>query len=234
VIYREDARNVLAPQWSPRGDAVIFGIGGYNAFFNGIQGRFLAPGDRAEGGAQIAIVKPDGSGFRELTSGPNNNGFPSLSPDGERFVFRSFGPEGDGLKIMSLATSAVTTLVSGYANFCVWSPRGDLIMFAQPVDGDYEIFTIRPDGTSMKRLTTARGNDAHMAWSPDGEHIVFSTSRMGFKDEVTYTDSAQPYGELFVMRHDGADVRQLTDNQWEDGAPAWQPVQPPPSRAATP
>jgi hypothetical protein len=29
-------------------------------------------------------------------------------------------------------------------------------------------------------------------------------------------------------------VRQLTDNQWEDGAPAWQPVQPPPSRAATP
>ena len=46
---------------------------------------------------------------------------------------------------------------------------------------------------------------------------------MGFKDEVTYTDAPQPYGELFVMRYDGRDVQQLTDNQWEDGTPAWQP-----------
>jgi hypothetical protein len=25
------------------------------------------------------------------------------------------------------------------------------------------------------------------------------------------------------MRSDGSDVRQLTDNQWEDGLPAWMP-----------
>jgi TolB protein len=52
----------------------------------------------------------------------------------------------------------------------------------------------------------------------------FSSTRMGFKDEVLYTDSPQPYGELFVMRYDGTDARQLTDNQWEDATPAWQPV----------
>ena len=39
-----------------------------------------------------------------------------------------------------------------------------------------------------------------MAWSPDGEYIAFASSRMGFKDEVLYTDAPQPYGELFVMR----------------------------------
>ena len=33
----------------------------------------------------------------------------------------------------------------------------------------------------------------------------------------------QPYGELFIMRADGRGVRQLTDNQWEDAAPAWRP-----------
>jgi hypothetical protein len=32
----------------------------------------------------------------------------------------------------------------------------------------------------------------------------------------------QPYGEIFVMRFDGTDVR-LTDNQWEKGTPAWRP-----------
>ena len=75
----------------------------------------------------------------------------------------------------------------------------------------------------LKRLTRSRGNDAHMAWSPDGEHIVFASTRMGFKDEVPYTDAPQPYGEIFVMRADGSDVQQLTDNQWEEGTPAWQP-----------
>jgi hypothetical protein len=27
------------------------------------------------------------------------------------------------------------------------------------------------------------------------------------------------------MRYDGSGVQQLTDNQWEDGTPAWQPKQ---------
>jgi len=54
--------------------------------------------------------------------------------------------------------------------------------------------------------------------------IAFASSRMGFKDEVVYTDAPQPYGELFVMRYDGSHIEQLTDNQWEDGTPAWQPA----------
>ena len=29
---------------------------------------------------------------------------------------------------------------------------------------------------------------------PDGERIVFASSRMGFKDEALYTDAPQPYG----------------------------------------
>jgi len=224
TIYHDDRRNVLAPQWSPRGDKIIFGIGVFNAFFNGFHGLFLKPEDRAEGGAQIAIVNPDGSGFHEVTTGPNNNGFPSMAPDGERFVYRSFGPEGDGLRIMNLETKAVATLTRGYDNFPLWSPRGDLIVFAQQAGDDNEIYTIRPDGTSVKPHTSSPGNDAHMAWSPDGEHIAFVTTRMGFKDEATYTDAPQPYGELFVMRYDGTRVQQLTDNQWEDGTPAWQPT----------
>ncbi len=97
-------------------------------------------------------------------------------------------------------------------------------MFARQIEDAYEIYTIKPDGSSPKRLTSTKGNDAHMAWSPDGEHIVFTSSRMGFKDEAVYTDAPQPYGEIFVMRYDGTGVEQLTDNQWEDGTPAWQPM----------
>ncbi|MGH9145022.1 MAG: TolB family protein, partial [Vicinamibacterales bacterium] len=229
VVYQDEARNVMAPSWSPTGDRILFGIGVYNLFFNGFNGLVLKHEDRTEGGAQIAIVNADGSGFHEVTSGANNNGFPSMAPDGKRFVYRSFGPDGEGLRIMHLETKAVTTLTEGYDNFPLWSPRGDLIMFSRVVKGDYEIFTIRPDGTGVKRLTFSKGNDAHQAWSPDGEFIVWASSRMGFKDEGTYTDAPQPYGELFVMRYDGTDVQQLTDNQWEDGTPAWQPTRRMPS-----
>ncbi len=31
--------------------------------------------------------------------------------------------------------------------------------------------------------------------------------------------------ELFVMRYDGSHIEQLTDNQWEEGAPTWVPLQ---------
>ena len=211
TIFQQEGKRAYAPQWSAQGDLIIFGVGFYFR-------------DRA-GGAQLALIRPDGSGFRQLTSGANNNGFPSFAPDGRRFVYRTFGPEGQGLRLMSLDNNAVTTLTTEYDNFPLWSPRGDLIIFVRQYQGDFDIFSIRPDGKDLRRLTNSPGNDAHQAWSPDGEWIVFAGTRMGFKDEALYTDAPQPYGELFVMRYDGTDVTQLTDNQWEDGGPAWQPAQ---------
>ncbi len=232
IIYRDESRNVLAPQWSPRGDTIIFSVGAFNAFFNGFAARFVKPGERAEGGAQIAVIHPDGSGFREITSAPGNNAFPSMAPDGARVVYRTFEANGGGgLNVMNLETKAVTALTRGYDNFPLWSPRGDLIMFSRLTNGNYEIWTVKPDGSGARQLTFTQGNDAHQGWSPDGEHIVFASSRMGFKDEAIYTDAPQPYGEIFVMRYDGSGVEQLTDNQWEDGTPAWRPM-PSPSTSA--
>jgi hypothetical protein len=40
--------------------------------------------------------------------------------------------------------------------------------------------------------------------------------------KAAYADALQPYGELFVMRYDGTKVE--TDNQWEDGTPAFRPT----------
>ena len=224
VVHQEKNRNVLAAEWSPRGDKIIFSIGAFGAFFDGFHEVFVKPAERVEGGAQVAIINPDGTGFEELTTGDGNSAFPSFAPDGKRLVFRTFEADRYGLRVMNLQTKAVANLTVEYDNFPLWSPRGDLIMFSRLIDGAYEIYTIKPDGTSLKRLTFTHGNDAHMAWSPDGEYIAFASSRMGFKDEVLYTDAPQPYGELFVMRYDGTSVEQLTDNQWEDGTPAWQPT----------
>ena len=102
-------------------------------------------------------------------------------------------------------------------NLAKWSPKGDLIAFTSNRDGDYEIYTIRPDGTGLTRLTNSPGNDAHAAWSPDGKWIAFSSGRGGFKDEMARGGGGQPTPDIFVMRADGSDVRRLTDDAVEEG-----------------
>jgi len=214
---------IIAPQWSPDAKRLVMGVGQFSAFLDFTVGN-KKPADAVNGGGQVAIINDDGSGFEMLTSGANNNAFPSFAPDGKRIVYRTLGPEGFGLRIMNLADRSVTKLTDGWDNFSLWSPRGDRIAFVRRNDaGDFQIFTIRPDGSGLKQLSTTHGNDAHLAWSPDGEHLLFATSRMGFKDEALYTDAPQPYGEIFAMKADGTDIQQLTDNQWEEGGPAWLP-----------
>ena len=64
-----------------------------------------------------------------------------------------------------------------------------------------------------------------MAWSPDGKWIAFASTRTGFLDEMLlHQGNAQPNGKIFVMNADGGDVRQLTENQFENSTPGWRPV----------
>lgn len=216
---------ILGPQWSPDGKRIAFGVGRFTAFLDFDAGG-RKPIDPANGGAQVGMVDASGLDFRTLTSGPNNNAFPSFSPDGKRIVYRTAGPDGEGLRIMNLADHSVTELTNDYDNFPVWSPRGDRIAFMRRIGGFFQILTVRPDGKDLRQLTNTHGNEAHLAWSPDGERLLFTSSRMGFKDEVLYTNAPQPYGEIFVMRSDGTHVEQLTDDQWEEGGPAWRPHKP--------
>lgn len=201
--------------WSPGGDEIALSVGRY------FRAAGLPP-------AQIGLIRPDGSNFRLIVDDDRNNGFPSWSPDGARIVFK----RGRQLVIMSLADRQIVPLTdaSHYDNFPQWSPKGDEIMFTSDRDGDFELYTIRPDGTQLRRLTNAPGNDAHSEWC-GGDWIVFSSGRMGFKDEMALYDAVpQPYGEIFAMRADGSDVRQLTDNKWEDSSAACSPE---PSRTST-
>ena len=85
----------------------------------------------------------------------------------------------------------------------MWSAHTNLIAFIRRIDSDFEVMTIHPDGSGLTQLTHTHGNEAHLAWSPDGEQLLFTSSRMGFKDEAIYTGAPQPYGEIFVMRKDG-------------------------------
>jgi Tol biopolymer transport system component len=173
TLFHREGFSAFDAVWSPAGDMIAFSVGKY----------FRAPGLPA---SQVALIKPDGSGFRVIADDGVNNGFPSWSPDGKRIVYK----RGRQLVILSLADGKVTPLTGEehWYNFPQWSPKGDVIMFTSDRDGDFELYTIRPDGTDLRRLTNVPGNDAHSIWSTDGEWIVFSSARMGFKDEMALYD----------------------------------------------
>jgi TolB protein len=219
LIHDDLQRNTTAPGWSPRGDWIAFGLG---AAFQG----FLGTGGVVS--STIALIRPDGSGLKELTHGERNDGFPSWSPDGKRVVFRTADKTGKGLRIADIESGEITVLTAGdhTDNFPDWSPKGDWICFtSNREDQDYEIYVIRADGTGLKRLTHLPGNDAHSTWSPDGEWIAFSSGRAGFKDEMAlHPHNPQSYGEITVMRPDGSEITALTDNPWEDATPRWAPL----------
>jgi TolB protein len=219
-VIRDDLeQNAVAPEWSPLGDRIAFGSGG--AF----QGS-LAAGKQV---SNIAMVGPNGSGFKLLTDGNGNNGFPSWSPDGRRIVYRAQDERGKGLRIVDVGSGKTSVLTEGKGqndNFPAWSAKGDEIAFASDrEDSDWEIYAIRPDGTGLRRITRIPGNDAHPSWSPDAAWIAFATGHKAFRDEMAlHPHNPQSYGDIAVIRANGSDFHLLTDNPWEDATPRFAPA----------
>jgi Tol biopolymer transport system component len=214
VVFSDKEGAAFAPTWSPDGQWIAFGFGG---FF----------GARETKPAKLVMVRADGSQqSKDLTKGLPNSGFPTWSPDGKRIVYRVWGDGEYGLRELDLADGLVRTLTTELDNFPAFSPSGDMITFTRrsAKTDDYDIFTMRPDGTDIKQLTTEPGNDSHSSWSPDGKYILWSSARYGFKDEAPlYDNSFQPFAQIFIMKADGSDQHALTYSRWEDSMPAIVP-----------
>jgi Tol biopolymer transport system component len=73
-----------------------------------------------------------------------------------------------------------------------------------------EIWTMRPDGNGLRRLTRNNLEERCPSWSPNGRWIAFT--RHGIRPP-----------DLFVMRADGRAVRRVAHTVGSDSCPEWSP-----------
>ena len=78
-----------------------------------------------------------------------------------------------------------------------WSPDGKRIAFMSLRNGNADLFTIHPDGTHVKQVTTSPGDDVLPSWAPGGAKLAF----------VHVSGANQ---QVFTIKADGTGLTKIT------------------------
>ncbi len=168
------------------------------------------------------------AGLRQLTFG-GQNAEAYWSPDGSQLIFQRtdsdstcdqefvINADGSGLRMVSNGLGRTTC---GY-----FYAGGSRIVYSSTLQSDtncppppdmtrgyvwalydFDVYTSNPDGTDVRKIFGTPGYDAEATLSPDGNRIVFTSTRDGDL-------------EIYTMNVDGTDVRRLTHARGYDGGP---------------
>jgi Tol biopolymer transport system component len=200
--------SVLWATWSPDGSRLAY-----------IQ---QEPGPRyavvvadADGSHPVRIVQEAGTG----AAGPDLVDV-SWSPDGSMIAYSGRvvvrGVARRTILIVNADGSGRPVAFDGLWTSVSWSPDGERLLvvgFPQKGthEGQFDLYTIRPDGSDPVQLTDDQAGEHEASWSPDGSRIVFASG----EDDLSQ--------DVYAMDADGSDVRKLTDWAGLDLLPIWSP-----------
>jgi TolB protein len=165
------------PDWSPNGRWIVYhrDVGG--------------------GFSRVFKIRANGSNRTYLSTGCGRicgDGYPAWSPNGKRIAFQRhscgtgrnilltiYVMRADGTRARRVtqknATCASRHRYEGLAP--AWAPSGRRLAFERFDNkrGKHAVFTVRLDGTGLRRLTPWRIDAAQPDWSPNGRWIAFRT-----------------------------------------------------------
>lgn len=141
--------------------------------------------------------------------------FPAWSPDGSTLIYTAELSEGGSLNARGLrydlATRQNVQWSNEHAGWSDWSPDGRLV-FTRWTGRSFDIFVANSDGSGAINLTNTDDFDEDIpAWSPDGASIALVRS-----PRANQTDR-----QIFVMRSDGTELRQITYIPGPNSNPIW-------------
>ncbi len=185
------------PAWSPDSKRIVFT-------------------SERDGNTEIYVMNADGSDQTRLTNSLENEHFPRWSPDGMKIIFSRTINNANDLFVINANGSELTRLTDTpktTEDYPDWSPNGKTILFSSFGDSEAGIYVMNADG-SRARLLMA-GPLHYPRWSPDGKYIAFDGEPAGCKFEI------------YIMKADGTDMRQVTEHPASCGGynkcPSWSP-----------
>ncbi len=136
--------------------------------------------------ADLYRMRADGSEVEQITDVPGYDGGPFFTPDGSRVVWRRFSEDGLTAEIWSAYTDGSEPKQLTTFGAMSWAPythpSGDHIIFASNKLGfsNFELYLIDIDGLREPvRVTTTDRFDGLPVFSPDGESLIWTSSRHG-------------------------------------------------------
>ena len=177
----------------------------------------------------IFVMRPDGTGARQLTSFQTLNfdfaqhglnlpdDHPSVSPDGKLVAFTSNREDRNNWEIYIMEINGANprrlTNNPGLDTEPTWSPDGQRLAFASARNGQkFNIWTMdSKNGANLQQVTTNAAEDLEPAFSPDGSRIAFSRIVGDHEKDV------------FLINTDGTGEAILRQQPGEDHDPTWSP-----------
>jgi len=164
-----------------------------------------------DGNPELYVMNRDGSNVRRVTNNPAIDTTPTWSPNGTQIAFvsdRAGTPQiyivgADGLNLRRITTN------ESWADRPTWSPApfNEIAYTGRTGPGfDIKVYDLASGDT--RQITFGEGSNESPAFSPNGRHIAFASTRSGRGTEI------------YTMGRDGKNVRQIT-RDGNNYTPSW-------------
>jgi TolB protein len=126
-------------------------------------------------------------------------------------------PQGSDLYISDVDGTNIFRLTNNewYEAEVSISPNGEWVVFTRQIDGNLNLWRIRPDGTDEQQITfTEDWQPGAPFYLPDNETIMFRAWRSSEYGKIKPTPMT-----VFTVKHDGTDLKQRTFDRDMNWAP---------------